>query len=101
MRSAMIRTFVTAALCSAVVGAQDAMPSADAVLRPLQHLDYFGPLKTWPPRPNGGGVRRGSSLASQRVHRMHVRRAACRYPAGAQRHDQQQTCRARQRDQIR
>ena len=31
MRSAMIQTLVTAALCSAAVGAQHALPSADAV----------------------------------------------------------------------
>ncbi len=62
-------------------------------------LNYFGPLK------NSAGptaeMFAGSSLASKRVHRMHVRGATCRYPAGAQRHDQQQTCRGRQRDQIR
>jgi carbonic anhydrase len=36
MKSAMIRTLVTAALCSAAVAAQDKVPSADAVLRELR-----------------------------------------------------------------
>src|SRR5215218_2472661 len=36
MRAAMIQTLVTAALCSAAVGAQHASPSADAVLRELK-----------------------------------------------------------------
>jgi carbonic anhydrase len=36
MRSTMMRTFMTAALCSAVVAAQDTLPSADAVLRELK-----------------------------------------------------------------
>ena len=36
MRSAMMRTLVGAALCSAVAAAQDTMPSAAAVLRELQ-----------------------------------------------------------------
>src|SRR3954465_11436022 len=67
MRSAILRTLVTAALCSAVVGAQDALPSADAVLRELQAGNDHHATKRYQ-HPRQPGARQRELAATQNPH---------------------------------
>src|SRR4051812_6851962 len=67
MRSAILRTLVTAALCSAAVGAQDALPSADAVLRELKSGNDHHATKRYQ-HPHQTAARQRELAATQHPH---------------------------------
>lgn len=67
MRSAMMRTLVTAALCSAAVWAQDKLPSADAVLRELQAGNGHHVTKRYQ-HPHQTAARQRELTATQHPH---------------------------------
>ena len=67
MRSTMMRTLVGAALCSAVAGAQDAVPSAAAVLRELQAGNDHHIAKRYQ-HPHQTAARQRELTATQHPH---------------------------------
>src|SRR3954468_21402239 len=67
MRSAILRTLVTAALCSAAVGAQDALPSADAALRELKAGNDHHATKRYQ-HPHQTAARQRELAATQNPH---------------------------------
>src|SRR3954464_4334442 len=67
MRSAMMRTLVTAALCSAAVGAQDTLPSADAVLGELKAGNDHHVAKRYQ-HPHQTAARQRELAATQNPH---------------------------------
>ena len=67
MRSAMMRTLVTVALCSAAVGAQDTVPSADAVLRELKAGNDHHATKHYQ-HPHQTAARQRELTATQHPH---------------------------------
>ena len=67
MRSAMIRTLIGAALCSAVAAAQDAVPSAAAVLRELKAGNDHHTAKRYQ-HPHQTAARQRELTATQHPH---------------------------------
>src|SRR3954449_10215959 len=67
MRSAILRTLVTAALCSAAVGAQHASPSADAVLGELKAGNDHHATKRYQ-HPHQTAARQRELAATQNPH---------------------------------
>src|SRR4051812_28799718 len=67
MRAAMIQTLVTAALCSAAVGAQHASPSADAVLGELKAGNDHHATKRYQ-HPHQTAARQRELAATQNPH---------------------------------
>src|SRR5215831_2892258 len=67
MRSGIMRTVVSAALCGAAVGAQDKMPSAEAVLRELKAGNDHHVAKRYQ-HPHQSAARQRELAASQSPH---------------------------------
>src|SRR5262245_38749741 len=67
MRRAVIRTLVGAALCSAAVGAQDKLPSADEVLRELKAGNDHHVAKRYQ-HPHQSAARQRELAAAQHPH---------------------------------